>query len=287
MSLITFTETCNHTPDAEKYKPKLFSTSALSLGKVDLTWDETDPERIEAMKKSFEGDEEGLKAYIADSSSEEEEKVKENKKEKNSKKKLVKTSDEKIRENLVKMSQDELMGEMSDDEDDDDEADIAKYRALLNIGTGNNELEKNTNNENSDDNDDDGTGMEMTFAPNADQKIEEISVENMTPWEKYLHKKKNKRKEKRMRQQNQNQASSSKEVLTENQNSDSDDEEIPSDVDLNDPFFKQESTRQFDGKKKQKNTNLSSNLVPLGTKSSKKSSEAAKKKYVDIILIHF
>merc|ERR1719225_528047 len=29
-------------------------------------------------------------------------------------------------------------------------------------------------------------------------------------------------------------------------------------------------------KKKQKNTNLSSNLVPLGTKSSKKSSEAAK-----------
>ena len=85
-----------------------------------------------------------------------------------------------------------------------------------------------------------------------------------------------------MRQQNQNQ-----EVITENQNSDRNDEEIPSDVDLNDPFFKQESTRQFDRKKKQKNTNLSSNLVPLGTKSSKKSSEAAKKKYVDIILIHF
>merc|ERR1711879_6132 len=141
--------------DAEKYKPKLFSTSALSLGKVDLTWDETDPERIEAMKKSFDGDEEALKAYIADSSSEEEEKVKENKKEKNNKKKLVKTSDEKIKENLVKMSQDELIGEMSA-EDDDDEADIAKYRALLNIGTGNNELEENTNNENSDDNDDDG-----------------------------------------------------------------------------------------------------------------------------------
>ena len=274
--MFTFTETCNHAPDAEKYKPKLFSTSALSLGKVDLTWDETDPERIEAMKKSFDGDEEALKAYIADSSSEEEEKVKENKKEKNNKKKLVKTSDEKIKENLVKMSQDVLIGEMSEDdeEDNDDEADIAKYRALLNIGTGRNEFEENKNSENSsDDNDDDGTGMEMTFAPNADQKIDEISVENMTPWEKYLHKKKNKRKEKRMRQQNQNQ-----EVITENQNSDSNDEEIPSDVDLNDPFFKQESTRQFDRKKKQKNTNLSSNLVPLGTKSSKKSSEAAKTK---------
>ena len=274
--MLTFTETCNHAPDAEKYKPKLFSTSALSLGKVDLTWDETDPERIEAMKKSFDGDEEALKAYIADSSSEEEEKVKENKKERNNKKKLVKTSDEKIKENLVKMSQDVLIGEMSEDdeEDNDDEADIAKYRALLNIGTGRNEFEENKNSENSsDDNDDDGTGMEMTFAPNADQKIDEISVENMTPWEKYLHKKKNKRKEKRMRQQNQNQ-----EVITENQNSDSNDEEIPSDVDLNDPFFKQESTRQFDRKKKQKNTNLSSNLVPLGTKSSKKSSEAAKTK---------
>ena len=200
-----------------------------------------------------------MKAYLADSSSDEEAEVEENEKNKKNKKKLVKASDQ---------------DEMSDNEDeDDDEADIAKYRALLNIGAGN-ELEENKNSDDLTDHDDD-TGMEMTFAPNVDQKIDEQAIENMTPWEKYLHKKKNKRKEKKMRQQNNQASSSSKEFTnTENQNSDSDDEEIPSDVDLNDPFFKQESTRQFDGKKQQKNTNLSS----------KKSSQAANARYDSILI---
>jgi hypothetical protein len=105
------TEICNHAPDAEKYKPKLFSTSALSLGKVDLTWDETDPERIAAMKKGFDGDEEALKAYVADSSSDEEEE--ENEK---NKKKVVKTSD-----------QDEIIGEMSDDDEEEDDEDEEEF----------------------------------------------------------------------------------------------------------------------------------------------------------------
>jgi hypothetical protein len=37
-----------------RYKPKEFMTTALQQGKVELTWDETDPERKAAMKRAFE-----------------------------------------------------------------------------------------------------------------------------------------------------------------------------------------------------------------------------------------
>merc|ERR1712127_477816 len=64
-------EVCDKAPDMDTYKPKLFSTTALSLGKVDLTWDETDPQRLAAMKKAFEMNEENddlVKQFIASSS---------------------------------------------------------------------------------------------------------------------------------------------------------------------------------------------------------------------------
>ena len=67
-------EVCDKAPDMDTYKPKLFSTTALSLGKVDLTWDETDPQRLAAMKKAFEMNEENddlVKQFIASSSDEE------------------------------------------------------------------------------------------------------------------------------------------------------------------------------------------------------------------------
>ncbi len=37
-----------------RYRAKSFTTSALQLGKVELTWDETDPRRAEAMRRAFE-----------------------------------------------------------------------------------------------------------------------------------------------------------------------------------------------------------------------------------------
>ena len=67
-------EVCDKAPDMDTYKPKLFSTTALSLGKVDLTWDETDPQRLAAMKKAFEMNEENddlVKQFIASSSEDE------------------------------------------------------------------------------------------------------------------------------------------------------------------------------------------------------------------------
>lgn len=45
------TAKCDAAPDPDSYKPKSFMSTALQLGKVDLTWDETDPERMAAMRR--------------------------------------------------------------------------------------------------------------------------------------------------------------------------------------------------------------------------------------------
>lgn len=204
-------EMCSKAPDPEVYKPKFFSTSALALGKVDLTWDETDPERLQAMQKAFEGDdidEKALKAYLASSSEDEGE------------------------------GDSKAAGEADVSEEEDEEAVIAKYRALL----GGVSEEKKFGNDDDDDDEDDGTGMEMTFVPEADKKKAalEKSVDSMTPWEKYLHKKKEKRKEKRGGKRQANNSD------------DDDDDDVPSDVDLNDPFFKQDLADEKPSKKSKK-----------------------------------
>ena len=92
--------TCDAMPDPDSYKPKVFMTSALQQGKVELTWDETDPERLAAMKRAFEKDDDDdddkeARALIASESEDDEEEKK-----------------------------------ASEDEDDTNDA-IAKYKALL------------------------------------------------------------------------------------------------------------------------------------------------------------
>ena len=65
------TDTCVGMPDPETYKPKSFFNTALMQGKVNLTWDETDPEREAAMKRAFEladNDNDDINAYLAMSS---------------------------------------------------------------------------------------------------------------------------------------------------------------------------------------------------------------------------
>merc|ERR1719341_2645433 len=48
------TDSCTAAPDQSKYQPKIFQTTALQQQKVELTWDETDPNRGKAMKRAFE-----------------------------------------------------------------------------------------------------------------------------------------------------------------------------------------------------------------------------------------
>lgn len=64
-------------PSAETYKPSEFITTALQQSTVRLTWDETDPKRIQTTMKNFSKDdllEMDFKAYLASSASEEDRK---------------------------------------------------------------------------------------------------------------------------------------------------------------------------------------------------------------------
>ncbi|KAF5302371.1 hypothetical protein FQA39_LY10410 [Lamprigera yunnana] len=64
-------EICNKLPEEGKYKPRFFTTTALQQAKVDLTWDETDPDRNEFIQKLASGGEienNHLEAYLASSS---------------------------------------------------------------------------------------------------------------------------------------------------------------------------------------------------------------------------
>ncbi|VVC41219.1 NUC153 [Cinara cedri] len=66
-------EVCDKLPDLIKYKPHLFTTTALQQAKVNLTWDETDPRRNELVNKlktnpKSEIDDNDLQKYVAFSS---------------------------------------------------------------------------------------------------------------------------------------------------------------------------------------------------------------------------
>jgi hypothetical protein len=66
-------ETCTEIPEAIKYEPRQFTTTALQQVKVQLTWDETNPERQEFTQKLNLGklqdiDESDLQTYLASAS---------------------------------------------------------------------------------------------------------------------------------------------------------------------------------------------------------------------------
>lgn len=71
-------EKCNEVPDLRRYEPPSFITTALNQGKVDLTWDETDPRRTKSTRKKLskknqdDDDMENFRAYLASPSEESE-----------------------------------------------------------------------------------------------------------------------------------------------------------------------------------------------------------------------
>lgn len=157
-------EMCDSLPD--KYQPRFFTTTALQQAKVQLTWDETKPERIEIAKKLAEGKiddvtDTDLQAYLASSSGEEE---------------------------LSEAEKSE-----SDNEENNPKDSLEKYRQLLN------ELEKSNEKKNKKD-----VEMEVTWELNTKDKTEKLVKKKMeesiekTPFQQYLDKRKQKRKEKKL-----------------------------------------------------------------------------------------
>lgn len=195
-------EICEQLPDLGKYKPRFFTTTALQQAKVDLTWDETNPERIELTSKLNKGkideiSDADLQQYLADSSSSSED------------------------------EQDEQKNENS--EEDDKENPIEKYKALLS------EIEEGERKKQSKD-----VQMEISWGIDLKEKTEKLvkqkqslgESENKTPFQRYLDKVKEKRKEKR---NNKNKQGENNEDEHEHE-----DEDIPAGIDMSDPYFAEE-----------------------------------------------
>lgn len=211
------------------YTPKLFTSSASTTSKVQLTWDETDHERVTALNRNFNKNElldMDFNAYLASSSDEDEEeegggeiefgedegaeqmKVEKKPQEEEEKKKKKKNSEEQI----------------------------SKYRELL---KGVQDKEKKLQG-------DKDMEMEITWVPGLKETTEQLvkkkleGKDKLTPWEEFLEKKKEKKKKKKKSQTKQGE---SEEELS--------DDELPPDVNLSDPFFAEELATT-DVKKKQK-----------------------------------
>lgn len=202
------------------YTPKLFTSSATATSKVQLTWDETDHERVTALNRKFNKDElldMDFRAYLASSSEEEEE-----------------GGGDGAFEEDVKTAADERVVEAEEKKKKSEEQ-ISKYRELL---KGIQEKEKKVQ-------EDKDMEMEVTWVPGLKEATEQLVKKKLeakdvqTPWEEFLQKKREKKKQKKCeRKQGAGEGALS-------------DDELPSDVDLSDPFFSEE-LGAADMKKKQK-----------------------------------
>ncbi|XP_070578083.1 ESF1 homolog [Ptychodera flava] len=203
----------------ESYKPSEFMTSALQQTKVNLTWDETDKDRLAVTTKKFSKDEVmelDFQAYLASSSDEESEQ---------------------------KKGLPEVASGSDENDDGNDEDTIAKYRELL---KGLDDKEEKHDKE---------MEMDIRWEPGLKETTEELvkkkdETEDLTSWQQYQKKKKEKKKAKKTEEKKKRE-----EVKKQREGVLSDDE-LPPDVDLNDPYFKEaldeESRKAADGKDVQK-----------------------------------
>ncbi|XP_050428510.1 ESF1 homolog [Adelges cooleyi] len=158
-------EMCNKLPDLSKYKPHLFTTTALQQAKVNLTWDETDPRRKELVNKlksnpKAEIEDSALQKYIAFSSEDE------------------------------NSNSEEENNDSDENEENGPKKDpIDKYKQLLQ--TIQDEEEKKNNKD---------MELEISWGIGTQDKVqktvEEKSKKNLTPFQKMMEKKKEKMREK-------------------------------------------------------------------------------------------
>ncbi|XP_052039701.1 ESF1 homolog [Apodemus sylvaticus] len=188
--------------DLTAYKPKYFTSAAMGTSTVEITWDETDHERITTLNRKFKKDElldMDFQAYLASSSEEEEE---------------IEQAPE--GEDGVNIGED---GKTKKSQKDDEEQ-IAKYRQLLQVIQEKEKKGKENDME-----------MEIKWVPGLKESAEEMvknkleGKDKLTPWEQFLEKKKEKKRLKKKQK-----------ALTE----EASDDELPPDVDLNDPYFAEE-----------------------------------------------
>jgi len=200
--------TADGTGDVGGYRPKNFTTTALQQAKVKLTWDETNPDRLHVIQRAFNKDDQesmDLGIYLASSDSD--------------------SGDEKrdTRQKRLPVGK----NESDEGESSENEGGILKYKTLLR------EIEESEKKK--DDND---VHLEITWGMGLKEKAESLIKDKMnkkeiTPWQQYIIQKKEKKRQKREEKKEKTQKGNEDETPYS-------DDEIPSDVDLNDPFFKQD-----------------------------------------------
>ncbi|KAM5245516.1 ESF1 homolog [Ctenodactylus gundi] len=187
--------------DLTAYKPKYFTSAAMGTSTVEITWDETDHERITTLNRKFKKEElldMDFQAYLASSSEDDEE-----------------TEEEPQGNDGVSVED----GQTKKSQKDDDEQ-IAKYRQLLQVIQEKEKKGKENDME-----------MEIKWVPGLKESAEEMvknkleGKDKLTPWEQFLEKKKEKRRLKKKQK-----------ALAEETSED----ELPPDVDLNDSYFAEE-----------------------------------------------
>lgn len=187
--------------DLTAYKPKYFTSAAMGTSTVEITWDETDHERITTLNRKFKKEElldMDFQAYLASSSED----------------------DVDLEEELLNDNGPTVEDGKSKKNQKDDEEQIAKYRQLLQAIQEKEKKGKENDME-----------MEIKWVPGLKESAEEMvknkleGKDKLTPWEQFLEKKKEKKKLKKKQK-----------ALTEEDNED----ELPSDIDLNDPYFAEE-----------------------------------------------
>lgn len=239
------------------YTPKLFTSGATTTSKVQLTWDETDHERVAAMSRKFNKDElldMDFNVYLASSSSEEEEeledgvsvssatvKEEEEKEEKEERREQQQQEEKKKKE---KRSEQQQQEEKKKEKEKRSEQQISKYRELL---RGLQDKEKKLQ-------EDRDMEMEITWVPGLKETTEKLvkkkleGKEASTPWEEFLEKKREKKKQKKKNKRTDEEVEEEEDLS---------DDELPPDVDLSDPFFAEELAgadmkKNQKGKKKKK-----------------------------------
>ncbi|XP_005320524.2 ESF1 homolog [Ictidomys tridecemlineatus] len=191
--------------DLTAYKPKYFTSAAMGTSTVEITWDETDHERITTLNRKFKKEElldMDFQAYLASSSEDEDELEEEIQGDDG-----VNVEDGKTQKKTQK----------------DDEEQIAKYRQLLQVIQEKEKKGKENDME-----------MEIKWVPGLKESAEEMvknkleGKDKLTPWEQFLEKKKEKKRLKKKQKTLAGETS---------------DDELPPDVDLNDPYFAEEVKR--------------------------------------------
>nr|CAD7200618.1 unnamed protein product [Timema douglasi] len=215
-------EVCESLPDMSKYQPRFFNTTALQQSKVDLTWDDDNPERVEITQKAMSGEVEDLdlRTLLADYSSEEDP------------------------ENEQAGSGSEVK-EMKDREGKNGEDSISKYRALL-LDFEEEEQRKKSGE----------VEMEVSWGLGLKEKAKELVKKKMkegqdlTPFQEYLDKRQDKRRQKKLDRKKNSTAKDGEIKMKGDEEDAISDDDIPSGVDMNDPYFKEEFQNGFPQKTK-------------------------------------